>query len=47
MKLNELELKKINGGGVLTTLGIIGLVAAGVTFIIGVIDGYIRPLKCN
>lgn len=37
------ELKKINGGG----FGLGALLSAGLVFIIGVIDGYIRPLKCN
>ncbi len=37
------ELKQINGGG-----WKIGLIfGAGLVFIIGVIDGFIRPLKCN
>lgn len=44
-KMNELELKKINGGG-LTFWGTIGI-AAIVTFIAGVLDGFTRPLKCN
>ncbi len=43
MKLKAEELKEIAGGG--WTLGII--ITAGVVFLIGVIDGYIRPLKCN
>ena len=42
-ELKENELKKISGGG----LGIGLLIGAGVIFLIGVIDGYIRPLKCN
>ena len=37
------ELKKIQGGG----MGIGLLVAAGIIFVIGIIDGYVRPLKCN
>ena len=43
--LTKDELKKINGGGVSFGVGL--LIAAGVTFLIGVIDGYIRPLACN
>lgn len=39
------ELKKIDGGGV--NIGAIFGIAAGVTFIIGVIDGLFRPLRCN
>ncbi len=39
------ELKDIDGGG-LTLLGVAGIVA-GAVFIVGVIDGYVRPQKCN
>ena len=39
------ELKQINGGGVSVGVGL--LIAAGVVFLIGVIDGYVRPLGCN
>jgi len=39
------ELKQINGGGVSVGVGL--LIAAGVVFLIGVIDGYVRPLSCN
>lgn len=42
-KLETKELQKISGGGLGTGL----LIGAGVIFLIGVIDGYIRPLKCN
>ncbi len=42
-RLGKNELKKISGGGLGTGL----LIGAGVIFLIGVIDGYIRPLKCN
>ena len=42
-KLTNDELKQINGGGV--GLGL--LIAAGVIFLVGVIDGYVRPLGCN
>jgi len=43
-ELNSSELSSINGGNHLA----IGLaIIAGVTFLIGVIDGYVRPLKCN
>lgn len=43
IEINNNELKQIKGGGV--GLGI--AIVAGIVFIIGVIDGYIRPLKCN
>lgn len=42
-ELNEKELKQISGGGI----GLWLAIAAGVVFIIGVIDGYVRPLKCR
>lgn len=44
-KLKNNDLKKINGGGVSATVGI--LIGAGIVFLIGLIDGYVRPLKCN
>ena len=43
--LNDKELRKIDGGGI--NIGAIVGIAAGITFIIGLIDGIIRPLKCN
>lgn len=43
-RINDKELKAIKGGaGVGTYILIGGLIV----FIIGVIDGYVRPLKCN
>ena len=44
-KLSKEELVKVNGGG--RSLGVGLLIGAGVIFIIGVIDGFMRPLKCN
>lgn len=43
VKLEKEELMKVSGGG----FGLGLLIATGVVFLIGVIDGYIRPLKCN
>ena len=46
--MNEMtnkELKNVDGGGI--NIGAIVGIIAGVTFIIGVIDGIVRPLKCN
>jgi len=43
VKLKKDELMNVSGGG----LGLGLLIGAGVVFLIGVIDGYIRPLKCN
>jgi len=42
-KLEKKELMSVTGGG----LGLGLLITAGVVFIIGVIDGYVRPLACN
>ena len=44
-KLNNNEMKKINGGGV--NIGLWIGIGAGITFLIGLIDGIFRPLKCN
>ncbi len=43
-KLNKKDLMSVNGGGILD-VGL--LIGAGIVFIIGVIDGFMRPLKCN
>ena len=44
--IKDQELLNIRGGQV--SWGMIGLFVGGIiTFIIGVIDGYKRPLKCN
>ena len=43
--LSNKELMEIQGGGISLSAGL--LIGAGVVFLIGVIDGYIRPLKCN
>lgn len=45
MILEERELKQISGGGF--SLGLGALIGAGITFLIGIIDGYIRPLACH
>ncbi|MDD3048434.1 MAG: hypothetical protein PHQ89_00385 [Bacilli bacterium] len=43
-KLTKKELLAVEGGfAVWGLLGIFG----GISFIIGIIDGYIRPKKCN
>ena len=43
--LNEKELKDIYGGGVLFKIAM-GIITAG-SFIVGIVDGYLRPLKCR
>ena len=45
IKLNKNELMNVNGGGFRIGAGF--LIGAGIVFLIGVIDGYVRPLKCN
>ena len=42
--LNETELKLINGG---INYGIIAVIGGIIVFIIRLIDGYTRPLKCR
>lgn len=39
------DLYSIKAGA--TNYGLITFLISGITFIIGIIDGYIRPLKCN
>ncbi|MDE6141332.1 MAG: hypothetical protein K2G03_01890 [Bacilli bacterium] len=45
MVLSNEDLNEVVGGGI--KIGVSIVVAAVVTFVIGVIDGYFRPLKCN
>ena len=40
------RLDKIQGGGALSA-GVGIAIVAGVVFLIGVVDGFFRPLKCN
>ena len=42
-KISKEELQEMNGGGFLGIAGII----TGIVFVIGVIDGFVRPKKCN
>ena len=44
MQLTKKELNEISGGISIKLAIIIG---GAITFIIGIIDGIIRPLKCN
>ncbi len=43
--LNNEELLNIHAGAL--NLGVAALIIAGIVFIVGVIDGYIRPLRCR
>ena len=45
MEISDKELLTVEGGGV--NIGVIFGIAAGVTFLISVIDGIVRPLKCH
>lgn len=45
VELQKKQLLEIKGGA--SKLGIAAGIIAGVIFVIGVIDGYIRPLRCN
>ncbi|MGN1338274.1 MAG: class IIb bacteriocin, lactobin A/cerein 7B family [Candidatus Coprovivens sp.] len=45
-QLSEKELNNIEGG-ILKNFTAWGIIGAGVTFIIGIINGYIRPLPCR
>lgn len=42
-ELSVNEMHSVKGGGAVVGLAIV----AGITFLIGVIDGFVRPLKCN
>lgn len=42
-KLSENELVEINGGGWRILVGIVAIAALAA----GIIDGYLRPKKCN
>lgn len=46
-KINEQEMMNVHGGAILSLLGKIALAALGVSFLGGVVDGFLRPLKCN
>lgn len=43
--LSNNEMKKIDGGGV--NVGLLIGIGAGISFLIGLFDGLVRPLKCN
>ena len=45
MVLQNEELMNITGGAVKTT--VLAVIGGVVAFVIGVIDGYLRPLSCN
>ncbi len=45
-KLSKKELIEVNGGAVAAGWIVAGIVA-GVSFLVGLIDGYVRPFKCR
>ena len=45
MVLSKCELLKISGGEF--NLGLATLIGAAITFFTGVIDGFLRPIRCN
>lgn len=44
-ELKKEELMEVQGGGISLGTGLI--IVAGVAFLIGIIDGIVRPLRCN
>lgn len=47
-KIDKEEMMNVNGGILWTwTLGKVVAIVLGTTFVSGLIDGFIRPLKCN
>lgn len=44
-KISKVDLKNIRGGGI--NLGLVTAIGAGIAFIVGIIDGYLRPLACH
>ena len=45
MVLKKEELNEVIGGGI--SLSILGIIGAIGVFIAGVVDGFLRPLRCN
>lgn len=45
MKLSKEELLDVNGGAIKMSVGL--AIGAGITFVIGLVDGILRPLKCR
>ncbi len=43
--LNKEELLKVEGGAI-SAAAVLGI-TAGAILLIGAVDGYVRPLKCN
>lgn len=45
MALQDEELMTLTGGAI--KFGLWTIIGGAITFIIGIIDGYLRPLPCN
>lgn len=43
--LNDKELMSVNGGGF--NIAVVAGIAAGISFLVGILDGIVRPLKCR
>lgn len=44
-QIEKEELKTIHGGGSYIVTG--AIVVAGIVFLVGIIDGFLRPYKCR
>lgn len=44
-RINNIELKQITGGAF--SFGMALIIGGLATFIIGVVDGFVRPLRCR
>ena len=43
--IEENELKQVEGGGF--SWGVAAGIVAAITFVIGIVDGYVNPTACN
>ncbi|MBR3523543.1 MAG: class IIb bacteriocin, lactobin A/cerein 7B family [Bacilli bacterium] len=46
-KIDEKEMMSVSGGAWFWTIGKIAAIIFGTTFVSGLIDGFVRPLRCN
>ncbi len=47
MKLNDLELQNIKGGAISFKTALLVGIGGFLTLLVGIIDGYMNPNKCN
>lgn len=45
MRLTDEQLLLVNGGA--TLKAVLGGIAVAISFIVGVVDGYLRPMACR